>query len=226
MHPMPHDIVQDSAPRRRAFVPCLLAVSFCWCAACPAEEVAYRHTDKYGRVIFSDQKTHGGKPGQPMEHTWKGWEDRPLPGGAAAQAAPFSWKQNQKEFDPIIRRLAARHGVPVALVHAVIATESSYDPNAVSRAGAVGLMQLMPETARRFGVTDRTNPEQNMRGGVQYLSELLRMFNHDVSLALAAYNAGENAVKRYGNRIPPYKETMRYVRKVMAYHKQYRKTMG
>ena len=108
------------------------------------------------------------------------------------------------------------------LLHAVITVESAYNAHAVSRAGAQGLMQLMPATAERFGVKDPFNPKQNINGGSRYLSYLMELFNGDFRLALAAYNAGENAVKRHGNRIPPYKETQNYVRKVMKYYKKYR----
>jgi soluble lytic murein transglycosylase-like protein len=93
--------------------------------------------------------------------------------------------------------------------------ESSYNPNAESKAGAQGLMQLMPGTAKRYGVDDSFNPEQNLSGGSRYLRDLLKMFNNRLPLALAAYNAGENAVKRNGNEIPPYEETRNYVKKVL-----------
>jgi soluble lytic murein transglycosylase-like protein len=83
----------------------------------------------------------------------------------------------------------------------------------------------MPETARRYGVSNRRNPSDNISGGTRYLRDLLLMFNNNVQLALAAYNAGENAVKKYGNRIPPYTETQNYVRKVISYYQEYRKTM-
>ena len=93
-------------------------------------------------------------------------------------------------------------------MHAVIPAESGYNPNAVSRKGATGLMQLMPDTARRYGVQNILDPVQNIHGGVRYLKDLLAMFNGDIELALAGYNAGENAVIRAGRRIPPYPETM------------------
>ena len=120
------------------------------------------------------------------------------------------------EFDPIIADAGRAHGVSPDLVHAVIRAESSYDQYAKSSKGARGLMQLMPATARRFGVMDSYNPRQNIFAGVQYLRILLDMFRGDVSLALAGYNAGENAVKRYKG-IPPYKETQRYVRKIRGW---------
>ena len=97
-------------------------------------------------------------------------------------------------------------------------SESAYQPDAVSHKGAVGLMQLMPGTAERYGVSDRHDPVQNLSGGTRYLRDLLEMFDNDLQLALAAYNAGENAVIRYGNKIPPYNETQGYVRKVIRFY--------
>jgi len=111
-----------------------------------------------------------------------------------------------------------------ALIHAVISAESGYNPLARSRKGAAGLMQLMPETAKRYGVKNRLDPAQNIHGGARYLRDLVRMFNNDLQLAVAAYNAGENAVVRHGNRIPPYSETMTYVPRVMNYYRKYRTT--
>ena len=124
-------------------------------------------------------------------------------------------EKNRKRFSGKIAEVADRYGVPEALLHALITIESVYDPNAVSRAGAVGLMQLMPATARRYGVYNRHNPVANLNGGTRYLRDLLIRFDNDVELALAGYNAGENAVERYGRKIPPYDETQEYVRKVM-----------
>ncbi len=110
--------------------------------------------------------------------------------------------------------------VEPALIHAVISVESGYNPAARSHAGAVGLMQLMPQTAERYGVTNRLDPEQNIRGGARYLRDLKAMFANNLQLVLAAYNAGENAVMKYGKRIPPYRETIAYVPKVMGHYKQ------
>lgn len=108
-----------------------------------------------------------------------------------------------------------------ALIHAVIATESKHNARAKSNKGALGLMQLMPATARRFHVKDRNDPKQNILAGSKYLRELLNLYQGDLTLTLAAYNAGPGAVQKYSNRIPPYKETMRYVPKVLKYYKKY-----
>ncbi len=112
--------------------------------------------------------------------------------------------------------------VPAALIRAVILAESSFNPYALSATGAVGLMQLMPETAARYGVKNRMDPSQNILGGARYLSDLMRMFNNNLHLTIAAYNAGEGAVMKYGRKIPPYPETVAYVPKVLKFYKQFR----
>lgn len=119
----------------------------------------------------------------------------------------------RSDFDRLIQAAATRHGVDADLVHAVIQAESGYNPNCRSSAGALGLMQLMPGTARALGVSDPLDPEANIEGGVKYLRQQLDRF-HDVDLALAAYNAGPGAVRRYDG-IPPYRETQAYVRRVL-----------
>ena len=108
-----------------------------------------------------------------------------------------------------------------ALIHAVIATESKHNPKAKSNKGAIGLMQLMPATARRFNVQDRNDPKQNIVAGAKYLRELLTLYKGDLKLTLAAYNAGPGAVKKYSNHVPPYRETIHYVPKVLKYYQQY-----
>ena len=120
---------------------------------------------------------------------------------------------------PIIAEAARAHGLDAKLIHAVIRAESGYNENAVSSKGAVGLMQLIPATAQRYGVVNSYDPTQNIAGGTRYLRDLLKMFNGNVELALAGYNAGENAVIRAGNRIPPYPETMAYVPKVLMFYR-------
>ena len=131
----------------------------------------------------------------------------------------WSWLSRQRNrrsrYDAIIERYAGLHGIDPVLVRAVIQVESNFDPRCVSHKGARGLMQLMPETARRYGVRDIFDVEQNIRGGILYLTDLLEMFPNDLSRALAAYNAGENAVIRNAG-IPPYEETMTYVKRALT----------
>ena len=128
---------------------------------------------------------------------------------------------NTDAYAAEIRAAAARHGVDEAVVRAIIHAESSYNPRAVSRVGAQGLMQLMPATARRFGVSDSFDPAQNIGGGVQYLAWLLKRYKGDLTLAAAGYNAGEGAVDRYKG-VPPFNETQRYVERVRVLADRYR----
>src|ERR1043166_905515 len=114
-----------------------------------------------------------------------------------------------------VEDVARLHAIDPALLHAIIAVESDNSQSAVSRKGAIGLMQVLPETGKRFGITDLFNPAHNIEAGARYLRVLAALFNNDLSLVLAAYNAGENAVARFGNRIPPYPETKNYVSRVI-----------
>jgi soluble lytic murein transglycosylase-like protein len=131
-----------------------------------------------------------------------------------------------RRFAPMVESASRTHGVDVALVHAVISAESGYNPSALSKAGARGLMQLMPDTARRYGVQNIHDPMENINGGVRYLRDLLTLFNGNLELAVAAYNAGENAVIRYGNKIPPYAETANYVPKVLGFYRKFQTRKG
>lgn len=133
--------------------------------------------------------------------------------------SPSQVTTSRRQFTNLIRQAAQRYQLPVQLLKAVISVESNYQHKAVSKAGAMGLMQLMPATAKRFSVKNPFDPAANIDAGSRYLRLLLDQFQ-SVQLALAAYNAGENAVKRY-NGIPPYQETQHYVRKVMAQLNQY-----
>ena len=132
---------------------------------------------------------------------------------------------NTAAYQAEISAAARDYGVDEAIVRAIIHAESSFNPMALSHAGAQGLMQLMPATARRFGVTDSYNASQNIRGGVKYLAWLLKRFNGNLSLAAAGYNAGEGAVDRHGG-VPPYQETQRYVARVGVLADRYRGSIG
>ena len=133
---------------------------------------------------------------------------------------------NRARYSDMIDNIARKSRLYPELLHAVVKAESAYDPNAVSRAGAIGLMQLMPQTASRFGVVNSRDPKSNLEGGARYLRELLTSYNNNIKLALAAYNAGEKAVEKYGNEIPPYPETQNYVKKVLRFFKQNRKRLA
>jgi soluble lytic murein transglycosylase-like protein len=139
-------------------------------------------------------------------------------GGRSGRGGNLEWlasrHDRRSKYDPIIERHCDRYGVDPVLVRAVIQVESDFDPRTVSHKGARGLMQLMPGTAKRYGVKDMHDPEQNIQAGVRYLAYLLELFG-DKPRALAAYNAGEGAVLRYGG-IPPYEETSTYVVRAMT----------
>jgi len=202
---------------RDRFLRLLLMGSLLLGALTPAKADIYKYVDAYGRVYLTDRPEHGGY--KRLVRTWKGWSQ-------SRGAASINYRlleANRRRFAESISRAARSRALPTALVHAVITAESAYDPNAVSSAGAVGLMQLMPQTAERYGVRDRRDPVANIAGGTRYLRDLLGMFNNDLVLAIAAYNAGENAVIQHGRQIPPYEETRTYVKRVLKYYDDYRK---
>jgi soluble lytic murein transglycosylase-like protein len=178
----------------------------------------YKFTDTDGRVYYTDEPRHSlykriikSKITLHYPHNYLS--------KYTGKVHAFSGA-NKKRFAGLIEQAANRYQVDAKLVHAVIQTESAYNSSAQSPKGAVGLMQLMPDTARRFGVSDRNDPDQNVDGGTRYLKHLINMFNPNLDLAVAAYNAGENAVIRYNNSIPPYPETQNYVKQVLALYHQ------
>jgi soluble lytic murein transglycosylase-like protein len=182
------------------------------------------HADLY-RYVNAEGVTRvtNVRPSGRHEVIAKGWpgpslESTPASGARAGSTRGFSPGRYARQ----IQTAARAANVDPALVHAVISAESAYNPSARSPAGAVGLMQLMPGTAARYNVTNRLDPEQNIHAGTRYLGDLLFLFDNNLPLALAAYNAGENAVLRYGNRVPPYRETRQYVPRVMGYYRRYR----
>ena len=141
-------------------------------------------------------------------------------GKLAAQKNSPAFREDASTYDRLIRRYADEYSVDFALVKAIMTVESSFNPYAVSDKGARGLMQIMPSTAGRYGVRDIYNPVENVRAAVKHLKYLSDTFNNKSILVIAAYNAGENAVKQYRG-IPPYEETQNYVKKVLSYQRQY-----
>lgn len=168
----------------------------------------YKKIDADGKVYFTNK---------PSGHGYRMVMKTPKKGTVAYE----NFVKNRAALSPMIRAEASKQQVDPALVLAVVHAESAYDPNAVSQAGATGLMQLMPATAKKYGVKNLKNPSQNIQGGARYLRDLLELFEFDLRLALAAYNAGESAVIKYGHRIPPYPETQNYVSRVIDYYQNY-----
>ena len=144
----------------------------------------------------------------------------PDPAAAPAQGPSVDWLARSAQYEQAITGAAKANTIQAALVRAVIVVESGFNPHAVSKRGAVGLMQLLPATARRYGVQNIYDPEQNIRAGAHYLSDLLARFDSNLELALAAYNAGEEAVERYGRHVPPFRETLSYVPSVMRVYQR------
>lgn len=192
------------------------------CGAPTAHAEIYKYQDANGVILFSDRPMRG-----PYQLLGKVDNDHYSSSGATLSAAVpprrpdnASYRERVERYTPLIDATARLVQLRPELLHAVIRAESSYNASAISRAGAVGLMQLMPGTAERYGVTDRYDPVENLRGGAYYLRDLLTLFNGDLRLALAGYNAGENAVIRNGYAIPPYAETIEYVRRVTLFYQQ------
>lgn len=180
----------------------------------------YYYEDEQGVLHFSDEPEHSDK-------SLKAYEPSPdgivkYESSTTSYMKKAKWMLNHSKFKSIIHSLANHHRVQPALVEALILAESAYNPMAISRAGARGLMQLMPQTAKFYGVKEVHNPEENIAGGIQYLSELIEKYNNNLDLALAAYNAGETAVEKYRG-IPPYAETIDYVAKVRKYYSHFAK---
>jgi soluble lytic murein transglycosylase-like protein len=183
-------------------------------AAPPAQADVWKFVDRHGMVHLSD------RPMGPGSELLVRGKKRVKKSNVSSRNARGNLKDNERRYTQLINRVSRELSLDRNLIHAVVRVESAFDPLAVSRAGAVGLMQLMPGTAARYGVRDSRNPTQNIYAGVLHLRNLIQQFN-DVVLALAAYNAGENAVINYGYKVPPYPETQNYVRKVLAFYRQY-----
>jgi soluble lytic murein transglycosylase-like protein len=190
----------------------ILCAALAVCGVARADIYAYVEGGR-SSVMYSDTPPADGR-----YRLFK--KDPPAPFKATLAARGFGLKPGR--YSEHILAVSRETEVEPALIHAVISVESGYNPSARSRAGAVGLMQLMPGTAKRYGVTNRLDPAQNIQGGARYLRDLKAKFGNNLDLVLAAYNAGEDAVMKYGKRIPPYRETAAYVPKVMSRYWKYR----
>jgi len=201
----------------RALWPTLLGVTFMACALLASDVRAdiYRYVDKDGVVHFSNRSKKGKRVSKVTKP-----QATSAPGARTIKADGIA----PTRYDGIIREAAALYQIPEALIRAVIRVESGFNPRALSHANAHGLMQLIPATAERMMVTDIYDPRQNIFGGTRYLRVLANLFNGDLQLTLAGYNAGENAVIKYGG-IPPYEETRHYVTKVLHHYEAYRRAL-
>jgi soluble lytic murein transglycosylase-like protein len=188
----------------------------------PAMADIYSYKDERGVVHFTNMP-NGDKRFRLVRKEERPGNGQPSVGAARVAQLFMPAQADILRYSSIIDAASKTHGVDGALVHAVITAESGYNAAAVSKAGARGLMQLMPETAARYGVRDIHDPRENINGGVRYLRDLMTMFNGNIELAVAAYNAGENAVIRHGNRIPPYAETVHYVPKVLGFYRKFQR---
>ncbi len=184
---------------------CLFLFLFFFYTLCVAD--AYQYVDKKGHTHLTSY---------PMGKGYK--LVRKIKTSRKTARHNTKWRRNKAKYNHLVHKYALKYKLDPQLLHAIIQVESAYNPAAISSKGAIGLMQLMPDTAKRYGIKNRLDPKQNIHAGAHYLHDLLKLFNNNLKLAVASYNAGENAVKRYG-KIPPYKETQQYVKKVFKLYK-------
>ncbi len=198
----------------------LLFLSFA--AAVPTAAWAggiYKYVEADGTIVYTNVAPKGAQARQARRIEG---EFRPAPAVTAPARVTTASKKALTAYDDYIEDAALRYRVPAALVRAVMHAESAFDPNAVSVVGASGLMQLMPKTASEMYVKDIFDPKENIEGGVRYLRVLANEFDGDMVKMVAGYNAGPEAVRKYGGQVPPYPETQTYVRKVLALYFQYK----
>ena len=201
----------------------LSVFAVCATASLPCAADIWGYVDENGAVHISDHqvneryylfKKEVAKPAEPQ------------PAKPPEHASSFGAGQinaaNRTLYSPLIEKAAAEYQLDPALLHAIITVESGYNPQAVSPKGATGLMQLMPDTARRYAVKNIFDPQENIQGGARYLRFLLDLFKNNLDLTLAAYNAGEKAIIQYGMNIPPYAETRAYVPSVLLHYERNR----
>lgn len=197
---------------RRRLQALLAALCLAILPAIPAHaDKVYVYRDAQGKMWFTD---HPVAP-EPYRLEAVKYYGRPPAWRSCMGLNNDDLAKRAQRYAPLIERVASQHGVASQLVRAVISVESCFDPNAVSSVGARGLMQLMPSTAKHFGIVNLFNPADNLQAGVRYLAGLIKRYHGNLQLALAAYNAGPGAVQKYGG-IPPYPETRKFVRRVLA----------
>ena len=194
----------------------IAVILFFYTSAFAAPVYVYKESD--GTIRFTSKKP----PKAMQAKVFNGYENKV---SYYAYRGSYNWnspksKTQLKKYHDFIESASRRHGINQGLVKAVIHAESAFNPRAVSPKGARGLMQLMPENLRKYGVKDAFSPIQNIEGGVRLLSSLVRKYHGNLKLTLAAYNAGEGAVEKY-NGIPPYRETQEYVRRVLNLYNRY-----
>ncbi len=206
-------------PSAQPAIRLIAAVALCTAAAAAQADI-YRYVDENGTVHF----TNVPPDGRYKLYLTTAKEPSAVTSTLNYRYRPFPATERKKYHADVIGA-ARTYQLEPALIHAVISAESGYNPLARSPKGARGLMQLMPATAERYGVDNPLDPKQNIYGGAAYLKDLLTLFGNDLQLAIAAYNAGEGAVMEYGHRIPPYRETVQYVPKVLSYYKKYKTMM-
>ena len=212
-----HNLVNAVVLTRKAAL-ILLGIMLLYFLCQPRTGMAdiYQYTDENGVIHFSNVGVGSGKKHKRLKSMVKAEQHTraTLSHSSAPRREPLSSSNVSRAYAEIINTVCGRHGVDPALVHAIVKVESDFNPYALSRKGAMGLMQLMPQTAEVMNVGNSFNPHDNIDGGVKYLRYLIDRYEGNLPLALAAYNSGETAVKKWGT-IPPYPETQNYVQRIM-----------
>lgn len=209
---------------KHVFASISIAVTIAATAQALWGEEFYSYVDENGVQVFTNIPSISGNTPASTDYVQGNRSVAPA-SNPNASSYTKNLKSKSSSFDSIIKKYANYYELDPSLIHSIIATESGFNPNAVSSKGACGLMQLMPATAKRWGIQDSFDPEQNIQAGVRHFRLLMDMFNNDLNLSLAAYNAGENLVKRLG-RVPKYKETIHYVQSVKRRYEERRQTVG
>lgn len=212
---MAHDKIHSLSPFPRRYTLLLLAAASIL-SPCAMATGIFKYRADDGTTTYSDAR--------PVDRVYKRLEPSCLIAYIDCELSRSDWSRiplNRSAFREQIARVGSRHGVDPDLLRAVVHAESNFNRMAKSRAGAEGLMQLMPETQRTFGISDPYNVNQNLEAGTRLLKSLLLKYGHDITVAAAAYNAGEAAVQRYQG-VPPYEETRNYVRRVTQLYARYR----